>query len=305
MVYTNEKANCLCFDVGGSSVKYALIDIERNMTEYHKIHISYDDVNTYLSNLESVYRNYQDKVSAISLSVPGIINIEQGICIDGGSVTCAYGLHLVEELEKRCKVPVFIMNDAKCAALAESTWGALKEYRNSVVLVLGTGVGGAFILDGEIYTGSNYAAGELSYITLNKEIEDTGNLLWGRIGNQKLLHMAAKVKNIENISDINGENIFKWLAENDEKIIQVFDSFTKEIAQLIMNLQFILDPECFAIGGGISRQPLLLSYIMRNMDYLYSIYPYKVKKAKVVTCKYYNEANLFGAYANYLNRKDV
>lgn len=289
--------SCLCFDVGGSSIKYAIIDATLNLSDYGKIPTPYEGVEAYLSCLDEVYQQFKDQVQAVSLSVPGIIDSQKGICIDAGSLKYANGLHLVAELEKRCQVPVYILNDAKSAALAESQWGALKDCCNSVVIALGTGVGGALILNNEVYSGSHNAAGELSYLCLNENIDDTRNLLWGNIGNQKLLQMVSKVKNVEQIS---GEELFEWVEAEDPLVIQVLDKFTKEIARMIMNLQFILDPERFAIGGGISRQSKLLAYIQKNLDYFYAIYPHDVRRADVVTCDFFNEANLLGAYSHYL-----
>jgi len=66
----------------------------------------------------------------------------------------------------------------------------------------------------------------------------------------------------------------------------------------------IFDPERVAIGGGISRQPLLLEYIRRNLDYFYDLNPMYFPKAEVVTCKFFNEANLIGAYENLRMRMD-
>ncbi len=78
---------------------------------------------------------------------------------------------------------------------------------------------------------------------------------------------------------MDGELIFKWLEEGDKDIEKLLDEFTRVVARMIMNLQFIYDPERFAIGGGISRQPKLIEYIQRNLDYLYAVYPHYFPKA--------------------------
>lgn len=300
MTIADEIYNCLCIDVGGSSIKYALINKNLEIKDYDKVPTPYDGIEAYLCCLEHIFQKFKGRVRAISMSVPGIIDSQNGICVDAGSLQFANGLHLAEELEKRCSLPVYIMNDAKSAAMAEAKWGALNDCKNSMVIVLGTGIGGALILNHEVYAGSHYAAGELSYLCISQNFDDTRNLQWGNIGNQKLIQMVAKVKHMETIS---GEEIFALIEANDPLVIQVFDTFTKEIAKMIMNLQFVLDIERFAIGGGISRQPKLLEYIQKNLDYYYAIYPHEVRKAKVVVCKYFNEANLIGAYSHFINKK--
>lgn len=88
-----------------------------------------------------IFQTFRNEVYGISLSVPGIIDSQNGVCITGGNLTYADGLHLVDELHKRCDVPVSIMNDGKCAALAEASWGALSDVKDSIVMVFGTAVG--------------------------------------------------------------------------------------------------------------------------------------------------------------------
>ncbi len=290
---------CLCIDVGGSSIKYAKVDRKRNLTAYGKVPTPYDGVEAYLNCLEEIYRTYKSQVSGISLSVPGIIDSQNGVCITAGNLRFADGLPLVSELKKRCDVPITIMNDAKCAALAESSYGSLSDCRDGVVLVLGTGIGGALIKDGQVHMGYHFAAGEFSFISMTDYVDQPSNHWSGISGNPRLVEMAARLKGVP-ASEVNGEMLFKWIKEGDRQMEKLFDEFTRMIARMIMNLQFIYDPERFAIGGGMSRQPMLMELIQKNLDYLYALYPYKVPRAEIAVCKFYNEANLIGAYSNFV-----
>ena len=292
---------CLCIDVGGSSIKYARIDSEKNMMDQGKIPTPYEGISAYLDCLEGIYRRFQGKVMGISLSVPGIIDSQKGVCITAGNLRFADGLGLVEELKGRCKVPVAIMNDAKCAALAESTYGALSDCRDGVVLVLGTGIGGALIKDGQVHMGHHFAAGEFSFITMADCVDLPATHWCGLNGMPRLLEAAARLKGIP-ADQVSGEQVFAWIREGDRQVEQLLGEYTRSIARMIMNLQFIYDPQRFAIGGGISRQPLLVEQIRNHLDYLYALFPYQVPRAEVVACKYYNDANLLGAYCN-LSRK--
>ncbi len=74
-----------------------------------------------------------------------------------------------------------------------------------------------------------------------------------------------------------------------------------ENAKQIFNLQTILDPERFAIGGGISSQPIFIKYIKKNLDDLYDNCPYNIPKAEIVACKFQNDANLIGAMQCFLS----
>lgn len=290
---------CLCIDVGGSSIKYAKVDSERNLIDYGKTPTPYDGTETYLNCLEEIYKKFEGQVEGISLSVPGIIDSQKGICITAGNLRYADGFHLVPELKKRCDVPITIMNDAKCAALAESTFGALSDCRDGVVIVLGTGIGGALIKDGQVHMGRHFAAGEFSFISMTDYVDNAANHWSGVNGNPRLMELAARLKGLP-VSEVNGELFFQWIKEGDRQMEKLLDEFSRVVARMIMNLQFIYDPERFAIGGGMSRQPILMESIQNNLDYLYSLYPFAVPKAEIAVCKFYNEANLIGAYSNFI-----
>lgn len=293
-----EQQYCLCIDVGGSFIKYALADEQRALTEHGKIPTPYDGVEAYLQALERIYRQFAGRVCGIALSVPGIIDSAKGVCLTAGSLRYADGLALAPELEQRCGVPVSIMNDAKCAALAEATWGALADCRDGIVIVLGTGIGGALIKDGEVHMGAHFAAGEFSPVQLSADGSGFENAWAFASGNATLRQMAAAVRGVDTLS---GEEIFRLINEGDPALCEVLDKFTAPIAYMITNLQLIFDPQRFAIGGGISQQPKLLESIQKNLD-RYSELPqqFGMPKAEITTCQYFNDANLLGAYSNFL-----
>ena len=131
-------------------------------------------------------------------------------------------------MERLCGVPVAIMNDAKSAALAEAAWGALKDCRDGVVLVLGTGVGGALVKDGEVHMGAHFAAGEFSFVILGEEMDQMANMWAGISGSDRFLEMASRAKRIEP-GTINSEDVFRWVNEGDEVMLAVLDQFTRPI----------------------------------------------------------------------------
>lgn len=293
---------CLCIDVGGTAIKYGLIDSDVNLTDKGEVPTPYDGVEAYLDALEQLYRKVEDKVEGIAMSVPGVIDSENGICISGGNLRFIHNFNLARELGKRVRVPVTVMNDAKSAAMAEARWGALADCRDGIVIVLGTGIGGALIKDGKVHFGKNFAAGEFSFITMGENVDMPANTWAGRAGNPRLRGLVANAKGIEDPETITGFDVFRWAEEGDPLVLMALEQFTRGIAQMIINLQVIYDPDRFVIGGGISRQPLLLEYIQKNLDYFYTQFKWPGEKADVTTCKYFNDANLIGAYSYFLSR---
>ena len=294
------KDKCLCIDVGGSSIKYTLIDSELNLYDKGSIKTPLDNIDNYINCLCEIYNKFKDNAYGIAMSVPGVIDSENGICITGGHLKYIDKFNIVKTLSEKCGVSVSIMNDAKCAALAEAKWGSLSDCNDGVVMVFGTGIGGAIIKDKKIHMGKHFAAGEFSSIVLNNEFDGYENQWFNINGNPKLLKLVAKAKGLDENS-INGYDVFKMAEECDEIVLKVLDKFTRSIANMIMNLQVIYDPDKFAIGGGISQQPIFLEYINKNIEFYISISDFIIPEIKVVPCKFYNDANLIGAYDNYLN----
>ena len=293
--------SCLCVDVGGGSIKYALVDSTLELREYGRVKTPYEGAEAYLQCLCDIYRPFAGRAEGIGMAVPGRISPE-GVCLSAGALHYAEGLDLAGELRRRAGVPVSVMNDAKSAALAEARWGALSDCKDGVAIILGTGIGGAIIKDGQVHMGVHYAAGEFSFVSLDGELDDPSSMWCGQNGNFRLLRMAARAKNVPE-TEISGEDVFRWVEEGDPLVCQALDRFTAVIARMIFNLQMIYDPERFVIGGGISRQPVLLTYIRKNVDFCYQMLGMNMPKAEVTVCQFFNEANLLGAYAHYLDTR--
>lgn len=292
---------CLCIDVGGTYIKYAVIDHDRNISERGTVPTPHQDIKQYLDTLEAIFVRYRPMVGGIAVSAPGVIDSQNGVCITGGMLKYVKEFPLVKELENRCHVPVTVMNDAKCAALAESAWGALTGCRDAIVIVLGTGVGGAIIQNGQVQMGSHFSAGEFGRVMLGQNFELMDGYWAYHNGNARLVRLVSALSG-RDPEQITSYDILKWAEQGDEASLWGLDLFTKDIAFMIMNLQSICDPEKFAIGGGISRQPLLLAYIQKNVRFYHAACPLPVPEPKVTACKFFNDSNLLGALGYYLSR---
>lgn len=293
----------LVIDVGGSAIKFALMDTSAAILEKDEVPTPLTGLSDYLQTLETIYRRYEGQVCGIAMSAPGAIDSDTGYFYTGGMLQeFIHDINLQELLEERCGVPVRIENDAKCAALAEAWTGSLKDCMDGVVIVLGTGVGGGIIKDGRVHKGRNFTAGELSFLIVGDDLTDDRSYMANLGGTVGLKTLAAEAMGADPDS-LDGRMIFERANAGDEAVIQAVDAFTKPLARLIYNIQIFYDPEKVAIGGGISRQPLLLELIRKNLEYIYDHMTFPVvmgQKAEVVPCRYLNDANLVGALRHFL-----
>jgi Transcriptional regulator/sugar kinase len=294
----------LVLDIGGSAIKYALMTKELEFIEKGKVPTPMDCIESFVETVGGIYDKYKDNIEGIAISMPGVLDSERGYAYSGGSLNYNCDKEIVKILKGRCPAKITIENDGKCAALAEVWKGSLKEYNDGVVIVLGTGVGGGIIKDRKLHKGRNFFAGEFSFISTDINDPEEFENCWGNIsGSKALINGIAKVKNIA-AKELDGYKIFEYANNGDEDVLKVLDDFTYKLAVQVFNLQCVLDPEVFAIGGGISAQDMLLEYIKKNIDRHYKIFEkFNIPKPNVVHCKYRNDANLIGALYNFITRK--
>lgn len=292
--------NYLVLDIGGSSIKYALMTEDLNFIEKGKKPTPIDSIESFIDVIGKLYDEYKSEIVGMPISMPGILDSERGYAYTGGFLKYNNEKEIVKILEERCPTKISIENDGKCAALAEAWKGSLKDFNDGVVIVLGTGVGGGIIKDKKIYKGKNFFAGEFSFISANIYNPENDENYWGTLnGSKGLLSSAAEIKNIP-IQELDGYKLFEYVNAGDEDVIKVLDDFTYKLAVQIFNLQCILDPEVFAIGGGISSQDILIDYIKKNVDKYHGHFKLDIPKPQVVRCKFRNDANLIGALYNFL-----
>lgn len=287
--------NYLAIDVGGTFTKYAIITDECQIIEKDKLPTVTEPLEDVITSLINIYEKYKGHVDGIALSMPGIIDSETGFMYTGGSLICISNLNIVEILENRCGVRVTVENDAKCAALAEVWKGSLMDCRDAVVIVCGTGVGGAVIHDRKVIKGIHNIAGEFSYVMTDAEPEySLKNTLAGNTGINSMMKFVSEYTGIP-VDELDGEKAFSMANGGDEKALAGIREYVRHLAVQINNYQFILDPEKIVVGGGISVQPLFLQMIQQELRKINAVYPWDLPTPNVEVCRFFNDANLIGA----------
>lgn len=294
----------LVFDIGGTCIKYAVMDKEAGIYNRGEVETPLDSLEHFLDTIEEIYLPFKDIVDGIALSMPGNIDTESGQVYTPGALLYNANRNIKDAIHNRIQLPLSVENDGKSAALAEVWKGNLKECQDGVVMILGTGIGGGIIKDRKIHKGNHFFAGEFSYMMNNFENIEFKNAFALRGSTSALLQNVAMQKQIDPRT-INGKLVFEWIAQGDEVAKDALQLVARQIAGEIYNLQCILDPEKFLIGGGISQQACLLTSIQEHLKMIYASIPFQVPQAVVETCKFFNDSNLIGAlYHFYLQYPD-
>lgn len=288
----------LVFDIGGTFVKYAMMTRSGEQIDEGKFRTPYQSAEDLVQQMSDVFMESAPNIKGIAISCPGTIDVDTGIVYYGGALKYLHRKNLVTMLTESCGVPVSIENDGKCAALAEQWQGSVKGYKHSVVLVFGTGVGGGLIIDGKLHRGANREAGEQSYVMDSYDHQANKALFVGE--SCSAAEMVNKIAKVKGLAENDGVSVFEYINNQDPEAVAIFERFCQHVAGQILNLQYIIDPEIFAIGGGISVQPVFLEGIKKAVETIKTANPHHIATPNIVTCHFRSAANLYGALYHFL-----
>ena len=291
----------LSVDIGGTFIKYAVMDETCRIGEKGKVPTPQSGHDELIETIASLYEKFSD-LQGIAISMPGIIDPVRGyVVMGGGALMYNTGFFIRDALEKRTgchKITVY--NDAKCAAQAEASMGALKGIRNGAVMLFGTMIGGGLVLDGKVRQGSHFSAGEVTYILTDRSSVPAYDTIWGRrCSALRLCRDYAEKKHLPP-KTVDGEAVFAALEKGDKDAEEALSCYAKEIAVQFFNFQTLLDLERIAIGGGISAQPRFIEAVRACLDEMYAVSPYYTPRPEIVRCQFGSDANLIGALQYWL-----
>ena len=153
----------LVLDVGGSAIKWAVMDDDAAILEKGEIKTPLDSFESFMKAVVELYESKAD-IEGIAISLPGNIDVSTGYVYAPGALSFNANRNIVDEIHKYIKLPVSVENDGKCAALAEVWKGKLKDHKDGIVLIIGTGIGGGVVIDRKVLKGQHFFAGEFSYL---------------------------------------------------------------------------------------------------------------------------------------------
>lgn len=219
-----------------------------------------------ITSLRSANAQLNANHKAIGVGTPGPADAAGRIARVAINLTNWHDVPLADMLEAKTGCPTVIANDANCAGLGEAWLGAGRQFRNLILLTLGTGVGGAIILDGKLFTGHQGAAGELGLITLNPDGPMCNS------GNQGSLEQYASVQAIRRRTGKEPAELGVMAREGDKSALEFWESYGRDLGAGLASLIYVLTPEAIVIGGGVSASaefffPAALAEIERRVLY--------------------------------------
>jgi len=235
-------------------------------------------------------------LSGICISTAGMVDEIKGEIIHAGPQIPEYkGCKWKEEIERTFSIPCEVENDVKCAGLGEYSFGSGKGTSSMLCLTIGTGIGGSFILNGEVYHGTSHSAMEIGYMQI------PGGMFQRMASTSALVKRVASRKG-EPEELWNGKRIFEEVAKEDKICLEELDRLCDALSIGLSNLCYAFNPECIVLGGGIMEQKdILLPKIWGHLQE--HLVPIVAENTRLLAASLGNRAGLLGAYVHFHNRQ--
>ncbi len=250
-------------DVGGTNVKLGLIDPRGDVVS--RLSFSTRNFSATPEKLTAAIceavgallrkeRVLKASVIGVGVGLPGLIDVKNGIVRILPNIPGWKDVPLKKVMEKKLGLCVQLENDVNMITLGEWKYGAGKGLTDVLFITLGTGVGGGLILNGDIYRGPGFAAGEIGHEPLNEKGPECGCGGWGcferYVGNKELQHAAAKLFKEH---DITLEDVYQKAVEGKKKALKFWDMVGEQVGNGLIGPVNLLNPQAIVIGGGVSR----------------------------------------------------
>lgn len=299
----SSKKAVVAIDLGGTDLKTALIDSTGKILHQKTVSSkSKETKETILNHLTQSIQTEIDwasvnqiKVKGIGLGIPGIVSSEKGIVYQSPHFPAWKNYPILKKLKSKFSIPILLDNDANMAAIGEGWLGAGKNKKNFILLTLGTGIGGAVVIEQKIFHGDSGFAGEAGHLVIDR------NGLPCNCGGKGCLEMSASATGIfhqlhalNQSLDLTPLDLFELAKKKDPLALKIFQSFGEALGVGIASMVNLLDIETILVGGGISKAfPYFSSFALESISkYLYST---TAKRVRLRKAKLGNKAGIIGA----------
>jgi len=229
-----------------------------------------------------------NSVKAIGLGTPGPADANGRIARVAINLKNWHDVPLADWLEAKTGLPTILANDANCAGLGEAWLGAGRDFKNLILITLGTGVGGAIIQDGKLFVGHTGAAGELGLISINPDGPECNS------GNRGSLEQYVSVQAIRRDTGLEPLELANLAKNGDVKALEYWQKYGRYLGVGLANLIYILTPEAVIIGGGVSAgAEYFLSTVKAEIEQ--RVIPSSRENLQLLIAELGNQAGMVGA----------
>ena len=241
-------------DIGGTNIRAALLDEDRNILEKIKIKNEVDKGPEYNLNkiINHINENWVSKdIRGIGVGCPGPLNIKTGTILKAPNLRGWDNFNVKKYLEENTSLKAEVNNDANVAGLAEAVIGSAKGAESVFYITVSTGVGGAFIIDNKIINGANSFAGEICNLIINEDKYSHSGLVKGGLEGQCSGPNIARIASEKLEKIVDTPEVFELYKKNNKVAIEVVNELCENLSKGISNIISVVDPEVIVLGGSV------------------------------------------------------
>lgn len=286
----------LGIDIGGTFIKYALVDEKFNIIEKWKTPtIKFDTKDEFYDYICSNAK-YLDEVDKIGVSAPGLVNENSEIkSYAAPNVRIMFGTNVNEEISKRTGKKVATINDAKSAGLCELKVGNARGTKSSAFLIIGTGTGGCICNENDVIYGVDGFAGEFHHMPFIDFYENKVLRQGDYCSMTALIQIYNTKVNEDEKLNYGHEITAKYLA-GDEKAKIAMEEWLRNMSNQLLSIATFYNPEIICLGGGISEEDWFIELISEKFKLASrNFLELDIITTKIGRCKHNNDANILGA----------
>ncbi len=277
-----EKTYTIGIDIGGTKMNAILFDGEKIIEDF-LLATPKDNIDHFMIMLNALIepllnriKKDKIKIAGIGLGVAGVINYSETKILNSPNIPIINGIEIGKILENTLNTPVRLDNDANCFVRAEALIGAGKEHDNVYGITIGTGIGGGWCQNSEVYKGEHGGAGEPGEIIIDYDNEITLETAYHKL------------------TQNNPENLAEKAYRGDILAEKAFNEFGKYLGTTLANITNIINPELFILGGSVVKSSDL--FMGETKKYMKKhIFSSEAKNIKIVKSKIDKHAGAVGA----------
>lgn len=278
-----------CIDLGGTAIKSGILEngeLTQLHTEPTRAELGGEEV---LRQVGRIVGEMQG-VERLGVSTCGEVDAQTGVIRLADNIPGYTGLHARTMLESITGLPTMLENDANAAAVGEAEFGAGKGLEHFVFICYGTGVGGAVMMNGQLYRGSCFSAGEIGGLITHPEAMVPGEVGTGSYERYASVTALVRAAGKMDAALINGKEIFR--RREEPAVQEVVQLWLREVAAGIISLNHVFNPQAIVIGGGVMEQP----WVREQLEQLCAQNTKQsFRDMKLLSARLGNRAGLFGA----------
>lgn len=288
----------LAADIGGTNTKICICDEQGNIDQFKEYATESQQGGPHvIERLLGKMAEYDD-FDVIAISTAGQVHSEEGFIVFANANIPNYtGMRVRDIVASRFNKPVKMENDVNAAALGEAYFGAAQHYNDFLCLTYGTGIGGAIVIDRQIYKGVNGVAAEFGHILTHPLPAASGG---GRLPYYETYASTTALVNMAKQVDpvcIDGKVLFDKISQGDEKLQHILQIWVDEVAAGLASIIHIFNPAAIVIGGGVMEQEALVGRVEARTK---SLIMDSFGDVKILKASLGNKAGVLGAASLFL-----